>query len=51
MLEFFSYNLHFTMFLVGPSCTYYEFIQFIDGNNMKVLAFLSDVVFKICLIQ
>ncbi|XP_046858597.1 lysophospholipid acyltransferase 2-like isoform X2 [Xenia sp. Carnegie-2017] len=35
MLEFFSYNLHFTMFLVGPSCTYYEFIQFIDGNNMK----------------
>ncbi|XP_028405990.1 lysophospholipid acyltransferase 1-like isoform X2 [Dendronephthya gigantea] len=34
-LEFFSYILHFSMLLVGPSCSYYEFMEFVDGTNMK----------------
>ncbi|CAB4012313.1 Hypothetical predicted protein [Paramuricea clavata] len=34
-LEFFSYILHFTMVLAGHSCTYFEFMEFIDGTNMK----------------
>ena len=45
LLEFFSYVLHFSMLLVGPTCTYFEFMEFIDGTNMKVpLISLSTTV-------
>ena len=34
-LEYFSYNLCFLTFLAGPTVTYWEYIDFITGDNVK----------------
>lgn len=37
LLEFFSYSFSFVSFLAGPTCSYKEYSDYINGTNMKPL--------------
>lgn len=36
VLEYFSYNLCFLTVLAGPTCTYKEYIEMVNGENFSV---------------
>ncbi|CAF0937475.1 unnamed protein product [Brachionus calyciflorus] len=35
MLEYFSYLFHFQGIIIGPGCNYKDYIEFIDGTNIR----------------
>ncbi|XP_031558739.1 lysophospholipid acyltransferase 1-like [Actinia tenebrosa] len=35
ILEYFGYMFHYSGFLVGPSCTYVQYIDFIEGKDIE----------------
>jgi lysophospholipid acyltransferase 1/2 len=36
VLAYYGYCFNFLQFLTGPSCTYTEYVKFIDGTNFHV---------------